>query len=156
MSENFEDLLRDHYRRAADGIQPDKELIDRCRSAGRPARVLPARVLPVRPSMLLAAAAVALTALLTWGLLRPGHRSVPVAPPTSPAGRTPIPVTPTPTKMYRPTSPPVFEKPPGGGLTRTPIPSPTRPVPDPPVRPSAPTTSPSPATTTSPASRPTA
>ncbi|GAA4635062.1 hypothetical protein GCM10023196_079050 [Actinoallomurus vinaceus] len=89
MSDDLDALLREHYRRAAEGIQPDAELIDRYRGSARPTRTVPAW-----PRMLLAAAAVAGIALLTWGLLKPDHpgrRSVPLAPP--PATSVPSPST---------------------------------------------------------------
>ena len=131
MSERAEDLIRDHYRRVAENIRPDAELIDRYRNAGRPARAR-----PVRAGLLLAAAAVALTALVTWGLLRPGHRDVPVTPPPSPTGHPSPVVTPTPSpspsKPRTPSSPPVRRAPDQG--TARPSSRPTRPVTDPPER----------------------
>lgn len=138
MSENFEDLLRDHYRRAAESIRPDAELVDCYRSAGRPARAL-----PVRASVLLAAAAVALTALVTWGLLRPGHRDVPVTPPPLPTGHTSPLVTPSPVVTPSPSrpdppSPPPIRRPPGR-IAATPVPQPPQPV----TRTPAPTAHPS-------------
>jgi len=138
MSENFEDLLRDHYRRAAESIRPDAELVDRYRSAGRPARAL-----PVRASVLLAAAAVALTALVTWGLLRPGHRDVPVTPPPLPTGHTSPLVTPSPSPSPSPSRPdppgsPPIRRPPSR-IAATPVPRPPQPGP----RTSAPTARPS-------------
>ncbi|MEV5704341.1 hypothetical protein [Actinoallomurus sp. NPDC052274] len=101
MSDDLDALLRDHYRRAAEGVRPDAELIDRLRNTARPARAVPGW-----PRMLLAAAAVAAIALVTWGLLRPDHpaepsdHSVPVAPPSA----TTV-VTPSPEPSVRPVRP---------------------------------------------------
>jgi hypothetical protein len=148
MSENFEDLLRDHYRRAAENIRPDTELLDRYRRAGRPARAL-----PVRASVLLAAAAVALTALVTWGLLRPGHREAPPGPPL-PAGRptsspvTPPTVTPSPTPTGPHGSAPVRRPP--ARSSATPSPRPPQ-VTSPTTRTHAPTGRPSPSRPATPA-----
>ncbi|GAA4612234.1 hypothetical protein GCM10023195_52280 [Actinoallomurus liliacearum] len=92
MSDDLDALLRDHYRRAAEGVRPDPELIDRFRNTARPARAVPGW-----PRLLLAAAAVAAIALVAWGLLRPDHRaepsdhSVPIAPPSATTVVTPSP-----------------------------------------------------------------
>ncbi|WP_433175245.1 hypothetical protein [Actinoallomurus sp. CA-150999] len=131
MSDDLDALLREHYRRAAEGIQPDAELIERYRGS-----VTPRRTVPAWPRMLLAAAAVAGIALLAWGLLKPDHpgrRSVPLAPP--PATAVPSPSTthssaPT-TTPSRPVAPPHprATKPPGARrkVTVSPTPSPTHP-----------------------------
>ncbi|MCO5994041.1 hypothetical protein [Actinoallomurus rhizosphaericola] len=110
MSDDLDALLRDHYRRAAEGVQPDRELIDRLRNTARPARAVAGW-----PRALLAAAAVAAIALLAWGLLRPDHaaepsrRSVPIAPlPATtepPSHHLPTP-TPTRTKAHPVSRPP--------------------------------------------------
>src|SRR5262249_10239108 len=70
MSDDLEALLREHYRRAADGIQPDAELIARSRDAARSGDT--ARLARTWPRVLIAAAAIAVIAALTWGLLKPG------------------------------------------------------------------------------------
>ncbi|MCO5971491.1 hypothetical protein [Actinoallomurus soli] len=129
MSDDLDALLRDHYRRAAEGVQPDRELIDRLRNTTRPARAVAGW-----PRVLLAAAAVAAIALLAWGLLRPDHaaepsrRSVPIAPlpattePPSHHLPTPTPTpTPTRTKAHPVSRPP----------RRGPRPTPARPTPRP-------------------------
>lgn len=128
MSDDLDALLREHYRRAAEGVQPDRELIDRLRTAGRPARAVPGW-----PRMLLAAAAVAAIALLTWGLLRPEHpaepsrHSVPIAPPPASTGP-PSPTAPPsmPTRTRAPHTRPV------PGVTERPtLPPSARPTPRP-------------------------
>ncbi|GAB3963774.1 hypothetical protein GCM10029978_022720 [Actinoallomurus acanthiterrae] len=131
MSDDLDALLREHYRRAAEGIQPDAELIDRFRGSARPTRTVPAW-----PRMLLAAATVAGIALLAWGLLKPDHpgrRSVPLAPPPTTAVPSPSPTHPsaptiTPSRPGVPPHPRVT-KPPGARRTATvqPTPRPTRP-----------------------------
>jgi hypothetical protein len=135
MSDDLDALLRDHYRRAAEGVQPDHELIDRLRNAARPARAVPGW-----PRMLLAAAAVAAIALVAWGLLRPDHpaapsrRTVPIAPPPTTTAPTPPPHSSTPTEhpSPRPTKPlrPTVD------VTARPTAIPTRKVPEAP-RPSS-------------------
>ncbi|MCO6008751.1 hypothetical protein NE236_27630 [Actinoallomurus purpureus] len=133
MSDDLDALLREHYRRAADGVQPDAELMDRFRRAGRPTRAVRSW-----PRMLLAAAAVVAIALVAWSLSRPDHpgrRGVPMAPP--PATTVPSPPMPSPSPLTtRPT--PRLTKParravpvppsprPTGASTETPHPSATR------------------------------
>lgn len=105
MTDDLDALLREHYRRTAEGIVPDRELIERAARARRPA--------PVRtwPQVLAAAAAVVVVAV-TWFLLRPSHRSEkPVAPPAPvvdvPPSRPPLPTPmPSPTQTRRPTASP--------------------------------------------------
>jgi hypothetical protein len=95
MSEDLDALLREHYRRAAETMVPDPDVVDRARAAGR-TRPSPARTWP---RLLAAAAAIAAIAMVTWGLLRPIHRSERPATPPRPAvdltpapTRTPVPV----------------------------------------------------------------
>ncbi|GLY83829.1 hypothetical protein [Actinoallomurus iriomotensis] len=120
MRDDLEDLLTEHYRRAAEDIEPDAGLIDRCRGAARTGWAFPARWGP-----LVAAAAVALAVLTGW-LLWPDQRpaSVPPpvspvrsAPPASPSGGTPVTPRPTPTGVR----PPQVRSP----ADRTPTPRPT-------------------------------
>lgn len=92
MSDDLEALLREHYRRAAEDIRPDADLVTRYRNAARP------RIARAWPRVLLAAAAVAVVVLLAWGLLRPGGRAVPVAPPATPGTGSPVPVPPRPVR----------------------------------------------------------
>lgn len=130
MRDDLEDLLTEHYRRAAEDIEPDTVLIDRCRGAARPAWAF-----PVRWGPLAAAAAVTLAVLAGW-LLWPDRSSAPVAPPIAPARSAP-PATPT-----------------GEATPRaTPRPTPTRTVPPsmrepsnrtPSARPTGPSANPSP------------
>jgi hypothetical protein len=92
MSEDLDALLREHYRRAAETIVPDTELVERGRAAGR------TYTSPVRtwPRLVAAAAVIAAIAAVTWGLLRPAHRSEqPATPPVPMVDVTPRP-TPTP------------------------------------------------------------
>jgi hypothetical protein len=114
MSEDLEDLLREHYRRAAEGIAPDTELVERGRSAVRPARAR------TWPRVLAAAAAIAVIAAVTWGLLRPVHRDESPATPPAPVSQVP---SPTP-----PPSPPSRPKPRPTGPA-TPRPTVSRPIP---------------------------
>lgn len=108
MADDLEDLLREHYRRAAEDVRPDVELLTRYRNAVRPARSAPAW-----PRILFAAAAVAAVALLTWGFLRGIGRDVPATPPPasgtspSPAARPPSPRESTPRPPAPPTARPV-------------------------------------------------
>lgn len=104
MRDDLEDLLTEHYRRAAQDIEPDATLINRCRGAARPAWAFPAGWGP-----LMAAAAVTLAVLAGW-LLWPDRSSVPVAPPISPVRSAP-PASPT------------------GGVTQRPTPTRTAPAP---------------------------
>ena len=134
MSEDLEALLREHYRRAAEGIMPDANLVARTRRAARPAAVR------TWPWMLATAAAVAVIAAVTWGLLRPGHSSTPVAPPPATVSHSPSPAPPPPTATSpaRPTAPPrrlplphptvtrAPSHPPLGTMTLAPVPSPSR------------------------------
>jgi hypothetical protein len=129
MSEDLEALLREHYRRAAEGITPDAELVERGRRAARPTRAR------TWPRVLAAAAAIAVIAAVTWGLLRPAHRdqspATPPAPP-APAGDVPMPSpprrTPSPASTVRPrVSPPR----PRGTPVRSAPRSPARAVPTP-------------------------
>ncbi len=116
MSDDLEDLLRDHYRRAAENIDPDAALLARVREATRAPRP------KTWPLALAAAAAVALVTIAAWGLLRPsGHREQPVTPrlpvppavATTPSPSPPAP-TPSPTRARRPqaSSPPRLRTPP--------------------------------------------
>ncbi|MFB9838524.1 hypothetical protein [Actinoallomurus acaciae] len=106
MRDDLEDLLTEHYRRAAEDIEPDAALIDRYRGAARPARAFPVRWGPLA----VAAAAVVLAVLTGW-LLWPDRSPAPVAPPIAPAGSAPPKMpnadttprpTPTPTRTVSP------------------------------------------------------
>jgi len=107
MNEDLDALLRDHYRRAAENIQPDADLIDRYRNVSRPARVLPGwvRILP-------AAAAAAAIALAAWSILRIGpstHHDTPIAPPPTMTTGVPSPASTglaTPEPVHRSSTPP--------------------------------------------------
>lgn len=126
MSDDVESLLREHYRRAAEDVRPAPELVARYRNAGRPTRVAPAW-----PRVLLAAAAVAAVAFVTWSLLRSPHRSTPVAPPPAPATGAPSPVTRSPSAVPAPV--PTVRGPasPPNGLPPAPSPKPVRSQPRP-------------------------
>lgn len=145
MSDDLESLLREHYRRAAEDVRPEPELVARYRNAARPARVA-----PVWPRVLLAAAAVAAVALVTWSLLRSPHRGTPVAPP-APATGAPSPVTRTPSAV--PTPVPTVRRPdPPSRVPPARAPKPARPLPRrvrtvAPVPDSAPTRAPVPSPT---------
>ncbi|MDN3353685.1 hypothetical protein [Actinomadura sp. DC4] len=92
MSEDLEALLREHYRRAAERIVPGADLVERGRAA-RPSRAR------TWPRVLAAAAAIAVVAAVTWGLLRPAHRHETPATPPAPATRVPSPsVSPMPSR----------------------------------------------------------
>jgi len=105
MSEDLEALLREHYRRAAEGIVPDAEVVERGRRAVRPARAR------TWPRVLAAAAAIAVVAAVTWGLLRPVHRGAP--PVTPPAPVTDVPPTTAPSSpSTHPSRRPAFSEPP--------------------------------------------
>lgn len=126
MSEDLEALLREHYRRTAEGITPDAELVERGRRAARPTRAR------TWPRVLAAAAAIAVIAAVTWGLLRPVHRDQSPATPPAPAGDVPMPSppprTPSPASTVRPrVSPPL----PRGTPVRSAPTSPARAVPIP-------------------------
>ena len=114
MSDDLDALLRDHYRRGAESVRPDAELVARIRNATRPKRVN--RRLPA----LAAAAAVILLTLVSWVLLRPGHQETPVSPPP-PAVSPPMP-TPS-SRVPRPSRPPV-----PSSLAPSPRPTPTSPT----------------------------
>jgi len=91
MNEDLETMLREHYRRAAENIQPDADLIGSCRNVPRRTRPTRVRAVPTAWPTWVAAAAAAAIALATWAMLRPGpppHRDVPIAPP---AVTTPVP-----------------------------------------------------------------
>lgn len=135
MSEDLEALLREHYRRAAEGIVPDAELVERGRRAVRPTRAR------AWPRVLAAAAAIAVIAAVTWGLLRPGHRDQSPVTPPAPVSDAPAP------PMTRPAETPtpratVTRPVPSGSHARAParLPptSPVRAVPTPTAVPSSP------------------
>jgi len=100
MSEDLEALLREHYRRAAEEIVPDARLIERGRRAVRPRRAR------TWPRVLAAAAAIAVIAAVTWGLLRPVHRHESPATPPAPVSDVPAPTAPPSGRTTRPTKPP--------------------------------------------------
>jgi hypothetical protein len=115
MDDDLENLLVEHYRRAAEEIEPDAGLIDRYRNAGRPERGSWTRLGPL--AVAAAVALVVLAGLLLW----PRHRAaVPIGPP-SPTGRPSI----------TPSVPPPVRKPPV--VRRTPTPRPSGSVTPPPV-----------------------
>jgi hypothetical protein len=128
MSEELEALLREHYRRAAEGIVPDADVIERGRRAARPMRAR------TWPRVLAAAAAIAVIAVVTWGLLRPVHHDQSPSTPPAPAGDvstpTPTPTPPRPARTVTPrASPPVPRR--AGSPVRRPRASPARAVPIP-------------------------
>jgi hypothetical protein len=133
MSEDLEALLREHYRRAAESITPDAELVERGRRAARPTRTR------TWPRVLAAAAAIAVIAAVTWGLLRPVHRDQSPVTPPAPAGDVPMPIPPqrtaSPASTVRPrVSPPVpsrtpVRSAPTSPARAVPIPTAVRPTP---------------------------
>ncbi|WP_433327963.1 hypothetical protein [Spirillospora sp. CA-294931] len=122
MNDELETLLRNHYRRAADEIHADGELVRRLQDAGPQRR--PARRRWALPMVAAGATAavVVIVALFLW----PGPRQERAPRPVAPPSRTvqPTPIAPLPT--YPPSGglPPVY--PPG---VQTPSATPEEPTP---------------------------
>lgn len=140
MSEDLEALLREHYRRAAEGIVPDAELVERGQRAVRPTRAR------TWPRVLAAAAAIAVIAAVTWGLLHPTRRDQSPATPPVPVSDAPSPTPPTPRPAQTPTPRATVTRPlPSRSHPRTsvrpPSRSPVRAVPTPTSVPSSPRSS---------------
>ncbi|MEW2356751.1 hypothetical protein [Spirillospora sp. NPDC029432] len=119
MNDELETLLREHYRRGADRIGPDAELLHRLRNAADPATPRP-RARPGRPwlraglwavPVLAAAAAVLAFALLGSGERRE-ERPAPLVP--APSLTVPVPTPTGPSPVPRPTPP--GQDPRGGSL----------------------------------------
>ncbi|GAA2434763.1 hypothetical protein GCM10010191_56630 [Actinomadura vinacea] len=95
MNDELETLVREHYRRAADGIHPDPALLHRLQNPGpgRPARPGTAwRRLFKWAVPVLAATAVAVALVFLW----PGEERAPAPGPMGPPPGTTAPSTPTP------------------------------------------------------------
>lgn len=79
MNDDLDALLREHYRRAAEGIVPDAELVERVLGADRPPRARS------WPRVLAAAAAITVVTIVTWNLALPTHSVDPSVPPVAPS-----------------------------------------------------------------------
>ncbi|MFI0351884.1 hypothetical protein [Actinomadura sp. 9N407] len=129
MSDELETLLREHYRRGADRIQPDGALLHRLRNAADPAHgASPGRIRRrFRPraglwAVPVLAAAVVIALVLLWpGGERPA-RPEPLSPPGPTPSQSVTPPVPKPT--HSPTRSPT-NRPPRSPASEMPIPAPT-------------------------------
>lgn len=132
MTDDLDGMLRDHYRRAAERIEPDAALIARARNA----RTAPQEARWRWPLAVAAATAMVLIAVSAIVARPAGTQTRPLAPATTPSQALPspsmVPVDPTPARhTYRPpTGRPLPIRTPSVPSTRA-VPTPTRAVPSP-------------------------